>query len=98
MFQNLPFKCNLQRYSVVAAFFDAMPGDYDETNGGYLLKGFVVHMDDPDVGVQEAVCAACEVAAGKKPGLVSEAMRAARGTHRHPRYIDRVMEAVQRAA
>ena len=24
---------------VVAAFFDAMPADYDETNTGYLLKG-----------------------------------------------------------
>ena len=63
-----------------------------------LLRGFVVHMDDPDVSVQEAVCAACEVAAGKKPGAVGEAMKAARGTHRHPRYIDRVMEAVHRAS
>ena len=82
---------------VVAAFFDAMPTDYDETNTGYLLKGFTVHMDDPDPGVQAAVCAACEVAAAKKPGAVADAMRAARGTHRHPRFIDKVMEAVQRA-
>jgi hypothetical protein len=48
-------------------------------------------MDDPDASVQEAVCAACEVAAGRKPGPVKEAMAAARGTHRHPRFIDRVM-------
>ena len=53
-------------------------------------------MDDPDASVQEAVCSACEVAAGRKPGPVKEAMTAARGTHRHPRFIDRVMEAVAR--
>jgi hypothetical protein len=29
----------------VAAFFEAMPGDYDETNTGYLLKGFVAGPD-----------------------------------------------------
>ena len=82
---------------VIAAFFEAMPADYDETNVGYLLKGFVVHMDDPDAAVQEAVCAACEVAAGKKTSAVAEAMNLARSTHRHQRYIDKVTDAVQRA-
>ena len=74
---------------VIAAFFRAMPWDYDETNVGYLLKGFLIHMDDPNPDVQEAVCQALEVAAAKKPDAVREAVRAARDTHRGRVYLDR---------
>ena len=74
---------------VIAAFFRAMPWDYDETNVGYLLKGFLIHMDDPNRDVQEAVCQALEVAAAKKPDAVREAVRAARDTHRGRVYLDR---------
>ena len=82
---------------VVGAFFRAAPKDYDETNVGYLLKGFVVHMDDANGDVQEAVCAACEIAAGVKTEATREAMLAARNTHRHPRFVDRVLAACDRA-
>ena len=74
---------------VVAAFFRSMPWDYDETNVGYLLKGFLIHMDDPNPDVQEAVCRALEVAAAKKPDAVRESVRAARDTHRGRAYLDR---------
>lgn len=82
---------------VVGAFFRAAPKDYDETNVGYLLKGFVVHMDDANGDVQEAVCAACEIAAGVKTEATREAMLAARNVHRHPRFVDRVLAACDRA-
>jgi dynein assembly factor 5 len=82
---------------VAGAFFRAAPKDYDETNVGYLLKGFVVHMDDANGDVQEAVCAACEIAAGVKTEATREAMLAARNTHRHPRFVDRVLAACDRA-
>ena len=74
---------------VVAAFFRSMPRDYDETNVGYLLKGFLIHMDDPNPDVQEAVCRALEIAAEKKPDAVVEAVKAARDTHRGRVYLDR---------
>ena len=81
----------------VRAFFRAAPKDYDETNVGYLLKGFVVHMDDANVDVQEATCRACEVAAEVKTEATREAMLAARNTHRHARFVDRVLAACDAA-
>ena len=81
----------------VRAFFRAAPKDYDETNVGYLLKGFVVHMDDANVDVQEATCGACEVAAEVKTEATREAMLAARNTHRHTRFVDRVLAACDAA-
>ena len=81
----------------VRAFFRAAPKDYDETNVGYLLKGFVVHMDDANVDVQEATCRACEVAAEVKTEATREAMLAARNTHRHTRFVDRVLAACDAA-
>ena len=87
----------IQCAGVVAAFFEAMPFDYDETNVGYLLKGFMVHMDDPNRAVQEAVCSAVEIAAVKKPDAVLESVRAARDAHRGPTYLDRADAAAQRA-
>ena len=80
-----------------ARLLRAAPKDYDETNVGYLLKGFVVHMDDANVDVQEATCGACEVAAEVKTEATREAMLAARNTHRHARFVDRVLAACDAA-
>ena len=86
----------IQCAGVIAAFFEAMPFDYDEMNVGYLLKGFMVHMDDPNRAVQEAVCSAVEIAAVKKPDAVRESVRAARDAHRGQTYLDRADAAARR--
>ena len=80
----------------VGAFFDAMPRDYDETNVGYLLKGFFVHMDDPNPEVREAVCVALEKhAAKKKPEATRDAAKNAGDTHREKGFVERVVRACE---
>ena len=80
----------------VGAFFDAMPRDYDETNVGYLLKGFFVHMDDPNPEVREAVCVALEKhAAKKKPEATGDAAKNAGDTHREKGFVERVVRACE---
>ena len=77
----------------LSAFLAAAPADYCETNTGYLLTGFLVHMDDADPAVQEAVCEACCVGARKKPSQVRAAVEAVRHKHRSTKFADRVLEA-----
>ena len=80
--------------SVLAEFFRTLPGEYDDTNTGYLLKGMLLHMDDANKDVQEAVCQAAIVAAGVKGAAVSLAIEEAKRKHRSTVYCDRVMEAI----
>ena len=79
--------------SVLAAFFSTLPAAYDDTNTGYLLKGMLLHMDDANADVQEAVCRAGLVAAKVKGPVVAAAAQEAKKKHRSTVYIDRVLEA-----
>lgn len=77
----------------VQAFLEQMPLDYCETNTGYLLKAFIIHMDDADSQIQEAVCAALEAGARRRPAVVAREVEAARSRHRSPAFCDRVLAA-----
>ena len=58
------------------------------------MKGMLLHMDDANKDVQEAVCQAAIVAAGVKGAAVSFAIEEAKRKHRSAVYCDRVMEAI----
>eukprot|EP00898_Chlorokybus_atmophyticus_P003699 jgi/Chlat1/432/Chrsp103S00944 len=77
----------------VYAFLQGMPAAYDDTNTRYLLNGFLVHMDDRDPNIQQAVCQAVTVAAEKKPVLVAGAVNAVKSKHRTSKYCDQLLAA-----
>lgn len=77
--------------SVFIAFFSSLSSDYDDTNTGYLLKGMLIHMDDANPSVQEAVCQAAIQAAIVKREVVFTAVEEARKKHRSTKYCDRVL-------
>ena len=64
-------------------------------NVGYLLKGFVVHMDDANVDVQEATCRRARSprrSRRRRPGRYAR-----RKKHAHTRFVDRVLAACDAA-
>ena len=79
--------------SVLSAFFSTLSSDYDDTNTGYLLKGMLLHMDDANESVQEAVCQAAFMAKKVKRAAVVAAVEEAKLRHRSSKYCDRVLAA-----
>ena len=76
----------------IRAFYAAM-GDLDATNVGYLLQGMLIHMDDPNEEVQEAVCAAVEELAAAHPAVVRAEVGQVREKHRYKHFCDRCLAA-----
>ncbi|GBG80246.1 hypothetical protein CBR_g30611 [Chara braunii] len=84
-------KIRLDNTQSVRVFFEKMPSSYDDTNARYFLEALIIHMDDAEKEIQEAVCSAVEIAARKKPAMVTELVRLARSNHRSPFYCDRIL-------
>jgi dynein assembly factor 5 len=71
-----------------------LTSDYDDTNTGYLLKGILIHMDDTNSSVQEAVCRVVERLAKVKPMVVRSGLHEVRDQHRSTVYLDRVLQSM----
>uniref|UniRef100_A0A7S0RAA8 Uncharacterized protein n=1 Tax=Pyramimonas obovata TaxID=1411642 RepID=A0A7S0RAA8_9CHLO len=82
--------------SCCRTFFLTLRAGYDDANSEYFTSGMVVHMDDADPRVQEAVCVALEAAAAVKPLVVLKVVQAARLRHRSTVFCDRVLEVASR--
>ena len=65
----------------------------DDDNVTYFINGMLIHMDDVDATVQEAVCSVLESAAVYKPVIVKEVVGKAQHLHRSLTYTDRVLSA-----
>ena len=81
----------------IRAFYAAM-GGLDATNVGYLLKGMLIHMDDANPDLQEAVCAAVEELARAHPAVVRAEVGQVRDKHRSKHFCDRCLAAAAAAA
>ncbi|CAD7702584.1 unnamed protein product [Ostreobium quekettii] len=79
------------------AFVATMPPDYCSTNTGYLLAGMLIHMDDGEAGVREAVYSVVEGAAAKRPDVTEAEVMKVRERFRCRMYCDRALEACRRA-
>lgn len=84
--------CRVAVAATLRAFCDEALPTYDDTNAGYLLAGMLVHMDDANPQVQEAVFGAVGAAAGVKPAVVREEVQKVQQRHRTPIYCERVLE------
>ena len=80
----------------VETFFErCVSPDWDSTNCLYLLKPFVVHMDDGDEGVRDAVLRAVLAAAKVKPEVVVEVLTPALEQHRCVAHVQKGLEAAR---
>lgn len=72
-------------------FVRNMAPSLDDGNAAYLLNGMLIHMDDVDPTIQEAVCQVLECAASSKPAVVREAVSKAQHLHRTSTFTNRVL-------
>ena len=69
--------------------------DFDETNTGYLVKAILVHMDDSNQAIAEAVLSAVAASAKIWPDTVRKHVREMYERFRSKVMCDRVLEACQ---
>lgn len=72
-------------------FVATMGALLDDANIMYLINGMLIHMDDVDSAIQEAVCSVLETAAGYKPVAVQEAVSKVQHLHRSSTFTSRVL-------
>ena len=73
-----------------------MPEDYCPTNAGYLVASLLIHMDDSEQTIQDAVYKIVEAMAMKKPGVVEREIEKVKGRFRSKHYCDRVLQVCRR--
>lgn len=95
LLKRLDDSSNTVRINVCQAlnnFVQSMgPSSLDDSNVTYFINGMLVHMDDVDPAVQEAVCSVMETAAIHKPSLMKEAVSKAQHLHRSSTFTSRVL-------
>eukprot|EP00884_Botryococcus_braunii_P011389 jgi/Botrbrau1/20250/Bobra.31_1s0039.3 len=78
----------------LTALVEGMSDAYDATHVQYLTSNLLVHMDDTDSQVQEAVCATACRLAKVQPELMKEELKKVRDVHKSTKYIDRISDLV----
>mmetsp|Transcript_16394 Transcript_16394/g.41667 ORF Transcript_16394/g.41667 Transcript_16394/m.41667 type:complete len:935 (-) Transcript_16394:275-3079(-) len=78
--------------AALEAFAEVSPS-YDTANVGYLLERLLVHMDDFNQAVQEAVCKVVCQFARSHPSKVREEVTKVSSRHRSQKYIQQVLGA-----
>lgn len=77
----------------LAAFCQQFPSNLDDTNMSFFIKGMLIHMDDTDSEIQEAVCRVLVVLASSRPELIRQAVTAVQQLHRSDRFTATVLSA-----
>lgn len=99
LLKRLDDSSNTVRASICAAlnvFVANMGPSLDDGNAMYLVNGMLIHMDDVDPVIQEAVCTVLETAAECKPAVLREAVSKVQHLHRSSTYTSRVLLACNR--
>ncbi|KAA6419548.1 MAG: hypothetical protein FRX49_10473 [Trebouxia sp. A1-2] len=99
LLKRLDDSSNAVRTSICAAlkvFVDNTSSSLDDGNAKYFINGMLIHMDDMDPVIQEAVCTVLEIAAAHRPALVNEAVSTVSHLHRNSIYTSRVLKACER--
>lgn len=79
------------------AFVATMPVDYCPTNSGYFVSSLLIHMDDSDQRIQEAVYKIVEGVARKKPDVVETEIEKVKCRFRCKQYCDQALLVCRRA-
>lgn len=94
LLKRLDDSSNTVRVNVCQAlntFAQRMGPSLDDGNVTYFINGMLIHMDDVDSAVQEAVCSVLESAAIHKPLVVKGAVSKAQHLHRSSTFTNRVL-------
>ncbi|GMH41563.1 hypothetical protein BSKO_09473 [Bryopsis sp. KO-2023] len=75
------------------AFVHTLPQDYCETNTGYFLAPMLIHMDDSESEIQQAVCDVVLELAKIRPGVVRKEVGKVMDRFRCKEYCERVLVA-----
>lgn len=79
--------------TALAAFVRNSHSCLDDTNMSYFINGMLIHMDDTDQSIQQAVCGVLETLAGYRSVLVAQAVSNVQRLHRSDAYTARVLAA-----
>jgi len=90
----------LQACAPICAFFETLDysaiwsqaATFDKANYQYLLRGLVVHLDDPSLDIQEAIFRVLEVGLEVDPPVFATELIAVRERHRSPKLCDKLVE------
>lgn len=96
LLKRLDDSSNLVRASVcqaLTAFAQQSQSCLDDSNLTYLINGMLVHMDDTDQSIQEAVCLTLTTLAALRPKLVKHLATQVQHLHRSKLYSTRVLTA-----
>jgi len=90
----------LQSCAPIVAFFESLDysaiwnqnATFDKANYQYLLRGLLVHLDDPSPEIQEAIFKVLEVGLETDPPVFATEVVAVRERHRSPKLCDQLIE------
>lgn len=94
LLKRLDDSSNIVRVNICQALnvlVQSMGPSLDDSNVTYFINGMLIHMDDVDPAVQEAVCSVLESAAIHKPLVVKDAVSKAQHLHRSSTFTTRVL-------
>jgi hypothetical protein len=72
----------------------ASEANFDKTNYQYLLRGLLVHLDDPSPEIQAEVKAVLGEAARVDPPVCAEELRTVRERQRTPKLVDELLATI----
>lgn len=73
-----------------SVLFSALPDAPDASTVQYMASALLLHMDDADINVQNAVCVTLCQMASAHPEVMEKELAKVRGLHRSTVFIDRV--------
>ncbi|CAN0214737.1 unnamed protein product [Lampetra fluviatilis] len=82
-----------------SAWFGCVGGDYDRglyrAHLEFLYRGLLVHLDDPDAGIQAAVLDVLKQGGRVSPELLQQEVEAVKHKHRSPLHCDALVQHLQ---
>ena len=69
--------------------------NFDKANYQYLVRGLLVHLDDPSPEIQSAIARVLEVGLYIDPVVFVQEVLAVRDRHRSPKICDQLVEAAK---
>uniref|UniRef100_S4RX24 Dynein axonemal assembly factor 5 n=1 Tax=Petromyzon marinus TaxID=7757 RepID=S4RX24_PETMA len=83
----------------LSAWFGCVGGDYDRglyrAHLEFLYRGLLVHLDDPDAGIQAAVLDVLKQGGRVTPELLQQEVEAVKHKHRSPLHCDALVQHLQ---
>jgi hypothetical protein len=84
-------KIRIETAHAFTRYFASMPKSWDSSQYDYLVRGLLVHVDDSNPDVQQAVMPALAAAAVVEPSVFIEIVEECKRKHRTQRFCDELV-------